>query len=82
MGSVVWGRFSRARWWPAIVVPGRLLKRETRPGRNWIFWLSDNRISQVKSILTTTVLPAKGDSDIMFCLQSYQGLRIDRSLVY
>ena len=30
----------------------------------------------------TTVLPAKSDSDIMFCLQSYQELRIDRSLVY
>ena len=29
-----------------------------------------------------TVLPAKSDSDAMFCLQSYQGLRIDRSLVY
>ena len=29
-----------------------------------------------------TVLPAKSDSDIMFCLQSYQGLRINRSLVY
>ena len=29
-----------------------------------------------------TVLPAKSDNDVMFCLQSYQGLRIDRSLVY
>ena len=29
-----------------------------------------------------TVLPAKSDSDVMFCLQSYQGLMIDRSLVY
>ena len=29
-----------------------------------------------------TVLPAKSESDVMFCLQSYQGLRIDRSLVY
>ena len=28
----------------------------------------------------TSVLPAKSDSDVMFCLQSYQGLRIDRSL--
>ena len=26
--------------------------------------------------------PAKSDSDDMFCLQSYKGLRIDRSLVY
>ena len=30
----------------------------------------------------STVLPAKSDSDVMFCLQSYKGLRIDRSLVY
>ena len=36
---------------------------------------------QVK-IKSSTVLPAKSDSDYMFCLQSYQGLRIDRSLVY
>ena len=31
---------------------------------------------------TCNVLPAKRDSDVMFCLQSYQGLRIDISLVY
>ena len=31
---------------------------------------------------TDTVVPAKSDSDVMFCLQSNQGLRIDRSLVY
>ena len=30
----------------------------------------------------STVLPAKSDSDVMFCLQRYQGLIIDRSLVY
>ena len=29
-----------------------------------------------------TVLPAKSDSDFMFSLQSYQGLIIDRLLVY
>ena len=29
-----------------------------------------------------TVLPAKSDSDVMFCLQSNQGLIIDTSLVY
>ena len=27
------------------------------------------------------VLPAKSDSDVMFCLQSYQGFMIDSSLV-
>ena len=30
----------------------------------------------------STVVPTKSDSETMFCLQSYQGLRIDRSLVY
>ena len=30
----------------------------------------------------TTFLQGKSDSDVMFCLQSYQGLIIDRSLVY
>ena len=29
-----------------------------------------------------TVLPSKSDSDAMFCLQSYQGFRNDRSLAY
>ena len=39
--------------------------------------------SQVKiNIERTTVLPAKSDSDVMFCLQSYQGLKINRSFVY
>ena len=32
--------------------------------------------------LSGSVLPAKSDIDFMFCLQSYQGLIIDRSLVY
>ena len=32
--------------------------------------------------LSYTVLPVKSDSDIMFCLKSYQGLTIDRSLAY
>ena len=35
-----------------------------------------------KSMFPTTVLSVKSDSGVTFCLQSYQGLRIDRSLVY
>ena len=31
---------------------------------------------------TLTILPAKSDSDDMFCLQNYKGLIIDRSFVY
>ena len=32
--------------------------------------------------LVGTVLPAKSDSDVVFCLQSFKGLIIDRLLVY
>ena len=38
--------------------------------------------NKTKQIGTGTFLPVKSDSDVMFCLQSYQGLIIDRSLVY
>ena len=31
---------------------------------------------------TLTVLPANSDSHVMFCLQSYESLRIDISFVY
>ena len=41
-----------------------------------------NLVLHVVLINLFTVLPAKSDSDVKFCLQSYQGLRIDRSLVY
>ena len=33
-------------------------------------------------VKTYTVLPAESDSEVMYCLQSYQALIIDRSLVY
>ena len=36
----------------------------------------------VSTPVGSTVLSAKSDSDIMFCLQSHQGLIIDRSPVY
>ena len=31
--------------------------------------------------MVSTVLPVKSDSNVMFCLQIYQGLKIDRSFV-
>ena len=40
------------------------------------------RVNALKNLDTVTVLPAKSESDVMFCLQSYQGLIIDRSLMY
>ena len=33
-------------------------------------------------IFPNTVLPAKSDSDVMFCLQNYQGLIFNRSRFY
>ena len=42
----------------------------------------DIMFSKEQLIRVGTVLPAKRDSDVMFCLHSYQVLTIDRSLVY
>ena len=41
-----------------------------------------NKCNFTPNLVTAIVVPAKSDNDIMFCLQSYQGLVIDRSLVY
>ena len=41
-----------------------------------------NTVKAVYSTKRPTVLPAKSDSDVMFCLQSNQGLIVDRSLVH
>ena len=37
---------------------------------------------QQHRLICSTVLPAKSDSEVMFYLQRYIGLRIDRTLVY
>ena len=39
-------------------------------------------LAHCKRCVDVTVLSAKSDSDFMFCLQRYQGLTIDRLLVY
>ena len=46
--------------------------------RKTIFW----EIITCVQWASCSVLPAKSDSDVMFCLQIYQGLIIDRSSVY
>ena len=43
----------------------------------YLFWLVP-----FKNNLKATVLPTNSDSDFMLCLQSYQWLIIDISLVY
>ena len=50
--------------------------------------LSGNRVKSkvcnlaARKVHVPTILPAKSDSDFMFCLQSYQALIIERSFVY
>ena len=43
---------------------------------------TESKYKLTPKVAIAAVLPAKRDSDFMFCLQSYQGLIIDRSLVY
>ena len=48
----------------------------------WTYYESRKHLITVKLSPLFTVLPAKSESEVMFRLQSYLGLRIDRSLVY
>ena len=41
-----------------------------------------SRAVVVVHVRPCTVVPTKSDSDVMFSLQSYQGLRIDISILY
>ena len=47
----------------------------------FVFIHSECKTSVTRSA-PTNVVPAKSDSDVMFCLQSYQGPIIDILLVY
>ena len=47
---------------------------------NTVYW--STQCCYLHTVHSSTVLQAKSDSDVMFCLQSYQGLKTDRSLVY
>ena len=46
------------------------------------FRISAHALMNTLHYPTHTVLPARSDSDVMVCLQNYQGLRINRALVY
>ena len=51
-----------------LLVPGNHQREQTEVNKARIFFI--------------TVVPTKSDSDVMFCLQSYQGLIINKSLVH
>ena len=50
----------------------------------WTAYIHTDRDLNEQLLLkdTFTVMPANSDSDVMFCLQNYQGLITDGSLVY
>ena len=82
--SLMLVRLETRRTWVRSTGPTHLSTEEIYPTSSPI----NNSIMTVAGVwqkdkcYTCTVVPAKSDSDVMFCLQSYQGLIIDRSLVY
>ena len=46
------------------------------------YFVSQQWHHHMLELAQTTVLPAKSNSDVMFCLQSYKGFIIGKSLVY
>ena len=55
---------------------------EHTPNRSLLTYITSADALVNYGVHLGTVLPAKSDRDFMFCLQSYQGLIIDRSIVY
>ena len=55
-----------------------LLQHYTYLNYSWTF----KSLKHKHCFILATVLSAKSDSDVIFCLQSYQGLMIDSSIVY
>ena len=62
----------------AMSIPNQLTSAKYTSFRHFDFL---KFIFMFKAIIAT-VLPAKSDSGVKFCLQSYQGVIIDISLVY
>ena len=67
---------------------GTMYQAWTAPSTEVVFYRAPVIDQEATGVITNTsnkvitVLPAKSDSYVMFCLQSYQGLISDRSLVY
>ena len=68
------------RFDPSVI--DRFLKLEFTSPPGIRFQNTKRREPQNITVMTSAALPAKIDSDVMFWLQSYQGLMIDWSLVY
>ncbi|XP_053398020.1 DNA (cytosine-5)-methyltransferase 3B-like isoform X2 [Mercenaria mercenaria] len=48
-GSLVWGRLSKTRWWPAIIIDGPVAGQiKARAGWTWLMWFGDHKISQMR----------------------------------
>ncbi|KAH3832261.1 DNA (cytosine-5)-methyltransferase 3C-like [Dreissena polymorpha] len=47
-GSVVWGKFGKGKWWPGMTLNEHEVGRCVKPCFQWVYWLSDDQISQVK----------------------------------
>ncbi|KAH3859337.1 uncharacterized protein LOC127871820 [Dreissena polymorpha] len=48
-GSLVWAQFGKGRWWPALVVTANAVKKTHRPGFVWVYWLAENKVSQLRT---------------------------------
>ena len=72
---MLYGYFEEGKFEKDVV----LIRVDGEGTEKWLFRAQEKRNMQVYN---STVVPTKSDSDVMFCLQIYQGLIIGRSLVY
>ena len=72
------------KFWPYFVTGEPIVNHYHSIGAGSTFGelaLIRDMMRDYTAVCTGTVMPVKSDSDVMFCLQSYQGLIIDISFV-
>lgn len=48
VGTLVWGRYSKTVWWPAVIIEGPMAgMKAAKDGHTWLMWFGDYKISQV-----------------------------------
>ena len=46
--DLVWAKFGRSRWWPAIIITHSDCHMDMpKTAHHWVFWFGDHMISQV-----------------------------------
>ncbi|KAL5009046.1 hypothetical protein ScPMuIL_014627 [Solemya velum] len=47
IGSVVWAKLGREKWWPGLIIMASMVGMKPEYGYQWVFWFGDHKISKI-----------------------------------